>query len=187
MKFAFADPPYIGYSHYYDHPDRKKWDNPATHADLLHTLRNDYDGWAYCLYSNSLKEPQIIGAIQGDPQIRISAWVKPFASFKPGVNPGYTWEPLIFKCGRPYERGGTTIRDHLSCNIAMQKGLKGAKPMAVCFWVLKLLNFQPGDTLDDLFPGTGVMGRAVNHFCNHWSDGPDSSDQYTLKMQNRSE
>ena len=26
----------------------------------------------------------------------IAAWTKPFAVFKPPVNPAYTWEPVIF-------------------------------------------------------------------------------------------
>jgi hypothetical protein len=43
----------------------------------------------------------------------------------------------------------------------MKKGLPGAKPWRFCEWVLDGLNFQLGDTLDDLFPGTGVMGEVV--------------------------
>lgn len=53
------------------------------------------------------------------------------------------------------------VRGGLLAPITLKKGLTGAKPEAFCRWVLDLLNFQPGDTLDDLFPGTGVMGRMV--------------------------
>ena len=36
----------------------------------------------------------------------------------------------------------------------------GAKPAAVCRWIFTLLGAAPGDTLDDLFPGSGAVGRA---------------------------
>jgi hypothetical protein len=36
----------------------------------------------------------------------------------------------------------------------------GAKPAAVCRWIFGLLGAQPGDSLDDLFPGSGAVGRA---------------------------
>jgi len=36
----------------------------------------------------------------------------------------------------------------------------GAKPAAVCRWIFTLLGAAPGDMLDDLFPGSGAVGRA---------------------------
>jgi hypothetical protein len=36
----------------------------------------------------------------------------------------------------------------------------GAKPAAVCRWIFALLGAAPGDTLDDLFPGSGAVTRA---------------------------
>ncbi|MGK5559207.1 hypothetical protein ACSNOI_47180, partial [Actinomadura kijaniata] len=36
----------------------------------------------------------------------------------------------------------------------------GAKPAAFCRWVFDLLGATPGDTLDDLFPGSGAVTRA---------------------------
>ena len=36
----------------------------------------------------------------------------------------------------------------------------GAKPAAVCRWIFTLLGAAAGDTLDDLFPGSGAVGRA---------------------------
>jgi hypothetical protein len=36
----------------------------------------------------------------------------------------------------------------------------GAKPAAVCRWIFDLLGAAPGDSLDDLFPGSGAVGRA---------------------------
>ena len=36
----------------------------------------------------------------------------------------------------------------------------GTKPAAVCRWIFTLLGAAPGDSLDDLFPGSGAVGRA---------------------------
>jgi DNA modification methylase len=36
----------------------------------------------------------------------------------------------------------------------------GAKPAAFCRWVFELLGAAPGDVLEDLFPGSGAVGRA---------------------------
>jgi hypothetical protein len=43
----------------------------------------------------------------------------------------------------------------------MKQGLRGSKPGYFNDWVLDLLNYQPGDQLDDLFPGTRGMSAAV--------------------------
>jgi hypothetical protein len=43
----------------------------------------------------------------------------------------------------------------------MRKGLVGAKPLAFNLWILDLLNYQPGDELHDLFPGTNGMAEAM--------------------------
>lgn len=38
--------------------------------------------------------------------------------------------------------------------------LPGRKPIAFCAWLFRLLGMAPGDQLEDLFPGTGVISRA---------------------------
>lgn len=92
--------------------------------------------------------------------VRVAAWVKPFASFKPGVNPAYAWEPVIFRGGRKHARKDRTVRDWLSCSITLRKGLSGAKPPEFSGWVFSLLNAQAGDEMVDLFPGTGAVSCA---------------------------
>ena len=54
------------------------------------------------------------------------AWVKPFASFEPGVNPGYAWEPVIFGGVRNLGRDVPTVRDFVSAPITLKRGLVGA-------------------------------------------------------------
>jgi hypothetical protein len=89
------------------------------------------------------------------------AWVKPFAAFKPGVGVAYAWEPVIVWGGRPRTRQQPTVHDWVSASITLRKGLVGAKPEKFCHWLLEVLNVQPGDTVDDLYPGTGVMSRVL--------------------------
>ena len=74
MRFAYADPPYLGccklYEHY--HPDGRCWDDLETHALLVARLVEDYpDGWALSLSSPSLRE--ILPLTPTDA--RVEAWV----------------------------------------------------------------------------------------------------------------
>jgi len=158
-RLAYADPPYLGccglYDHY--HPDNRCWDDPETHRVLIDRLRTTYDGWALSLTSQSLATIAPMC-----PEARAAAWVKPFAAYKRNVRIAYTWEPVLFIPGRDSSTDGAPVgRDHLAQSITMRKGFTGAKPRAFCDWVLDLLGWLPGDELDDLYPGTGVMGSVV--------------------------
>lgn len=161
MKFAYADPPYYGYSKFYKglHDEAAKWDDLDTHRELISRLESEYaDGWALSMTSGNLFDVLPLCPRRA----RIAAWVKPFASFKPGVQPGYTWEPVVFVRTKPADRESFTIKDHLAESITLQRGLTGAKPHRFNQWILDLLGFTDGeDTLDDLFPGTGGMARAL--------------------------
>lgn len=159
MKFAYADPPYLGCGKLYKehHPEALDWDDLHTHARLIGRLEREYrDGWAMSLSAPSLQ--RILPICSAD--VRVGAWVKPFAVFKPNVNPAYAWEPVIFMGGRPFTREDATVRDWVAESITLKRGLTGAKPREFCRWVFSLLNAQKGDTLDDLFPGTGAVGAA---------------------------
>lgn len=161
MKFAYADPPYLGCGKYYvqHHPDALIWDQEETHRALIERLSAEYpDGWALSLSSTTLHTLLPLCP----PDVRIAAWVKPFAAFKRNVRNAYTWEPVILRGGRVSSKDGAPVtRDHLAESITLRRGLTGAKPDRFCLWVLAMLGFVPGDTVDDLFPGTGPMGRAV--------------------------
>jgi len=172
LRFAYADPPYLGCCDLYDHhhgDDGRCWDDPETHRLLIERLIDEYpDGWAL-----SLSSPSLATILPMCPaEARVAAWVKTFCAFKRGVRPAYAWEPVIFVGGRnpsrghkhaPPPKGGkqNTPKDFLAAPITLKKGLTGAKPEAFCEWVLDLLNFQPGDELVDLYPGTGIMGRVA--------------------------
>lgn len=156
MKFAYADPPYVGCASLY--PEKSEVD----HAVLIQKLTAEFpDGWALSCSTPSLR--LILPMCPGD--VRIAAWVKPFCSFKPNVNPAYAWEPVIFRGGRKRDRSELTVRDWISISITLQKGLVGAKPEPFCRWILDLLGFIFGeDSFVDLFPGTNSMGRALRQW-----------------------
>ena len=154
MKFAYADPPYLGCAkrHYGD----ATYDDPEAHRDLIQQLEMGYDAWAL-----SLHEPSLRVILPMCPEgVRVGVWVKPFASFKPGVDPAYTWEPVIFKTVRKWGRKQITVRDHVSCSITLKCGLTGAKPEQFCFWLFYLLGVSADDVFIDLFPGTGAVTQA---------------------------
>jgi hypothetical protein len=72
---------------------------------------------------------------------------------------------VLFKPGRDSSKLGAPVgRDHIAESITLRRGLTGAKPERFCRWVLDLMGYVPGDTVDDLFPGTGVMGRVIEDF-----------------------
>jgi hypothetical protein len=159
MKFAYADPPYLGLCNLYDHKHHGGgcWDHVATHASLIVRLCDEFsDGWVLSLHTPSLRK--ILNLCPDD--VRVGAWVKPFASFKPGVNPAYAWEPVIFRGGRKRERDDLTVRDWVSCNITLQRGFTGAKPDQFCFWLFELMGAEVTDDFTDIFHGSGAVSRA---------------------------
>jgi hypothetical protein len=160
MKFAYADPPYPGQAkkHYKDHKD---YGGEVDHKELIEQLCRDYpDGWA--LSTNSVSLKMLLPLCPDD--IRVMAWVKPFCSFKPNVNPAYAWEPVIVRGGRKRGREKPTVRDFVSVNITLKKGLSGAKPKDFCFWLFEVLGAKEGDEIDDLFPGTGIVSECWEEF-----------------------
>ena len=155
MKVAYADPPYIGCANLY--PEKQEVD----HAELINRLCIDYDSWALSASSPSLKT--ILNLCPAGT--RVAAWVKPFAIFKPNVNPAYAWEPVIFRIKEQrLNRKDKTIRDWVRANITLKKGVVGAKPPEFCFWLFDLLQLQPEDEFYDLYPGTGIVMKCYEQW-----------------------
>jgi len=169
LRLAYADPPYLGCCKLYDHQhgdggpmpwDGMCWDNLLPHLLLLKHLSENYDGWAYSSTSTSLT--RLIPATHDLSDYRVAAWVKPFAAFKRNVRIAYTWEPVLFKPGRDSSKLGAPVgRDHLAESITLRKGFTGTKPVKFCRWVLDLMGYVEGDTVDDLFPGLNPMADAL--------------------------
>ncbi len=158
MKIAYADPPYVGQAKRHYNEDE------IDHVQLIGRLIRDYpDGWALSCSSPSLQ--YLLARCPDD--VRIAAWVKPFASFKPNVNPAYAWEPVVFRGGRkPRSRDEPTVRDWVSANITMKRGLAGVKPDIFSFWLFELIGLRRDDEFVDLYPGSGAVTKAWEHGCS---------------------
>lgn len=165
MRMGYADPPYFGCCALYGHEhgtDGWCWDAISTHGRLIDRLVDEFpDGWAL-----SCSTPSLRHLLALCPETaRVAAWVKPFAVFKPNVNPAYAWEPVIWCGGRQKRsREEPTTRDWVSAEITLKKGLTGAKPAAFCWWLFDLLGLHPDDDIVDLFPGTGIVGTTWDQF-----------------------
>ena len=183
MRFAIADPPYIGQSkkHYAHHPD---YAGEVDHAALIARLVAEFpDGWALCCSSPSLRY-----LLPLCPEsVRVMAWVKPFAFWKPGIRVGYCWEPVIVHGGRPRPKNRGTVRDYIAANayqnrqqsLVIEKAngtaVPGRKPEAFCFWLFEVLGMERGDELADLFPGSGAVTQAWERYQRQFV-GASSSD-----------
>lgn len=158
MRFVYADPPYLGCAvkHYGDrHEEAAVYDTLEGHAALIERLLPE-ECWALSMTSGNLR-----ALLPLCPETaRVTAWVKPFASFKPGVNPAYAWEPIVVNGGRRLGRDVPTVRDWVSAPITLRRGLTGVKPEAVCFWLFEFMGMAPDDELVDLFPGSGAVSAA---------------------------
>jgi hypothetical protein len=157
-RIGYADPPYPGNAlkRYGDHPD---YAGEVDHYKLLKRLDHDYDGWV--LHTSSTALPAIL-RIADDLGLsyRTMAWVKPFCAFKRNVSVAYAWEPvLVHPVRKPVVTKRVVMRDWLAESIVMRKGLTGIKPEAVCRWLFEMLGALPQDEFDDIFPGSGQVGR----------------------------
>jgi hypothetical protein len=156
LRLAYADPPYPGNAHLYrGHPD---YAGEVDHATLIARLAA-YDGWA--LSTSAAALPSVLALCP--PDVRIAAWhrgPRVASSWQPLA----AWEPVIYIPGRPVDPIRGARSDSLVHGVAAMTTLSGrvvgTKPAAVCRWIFDLLGAAPGDTLDDLFPGSGAVTRA---------------------------
>lgn len=177
MKFAYADPPYLGRGEYYKahHADALTWNDPETHRALINRLQAEYpDGWVMSLSERSL------GTIlpMCPKEARVVAWITDRPRFAGKAVPVRKhFEPLIFCGGRPYADTGNRAADFIvtkqerlpagqpryamvKSDIRAGRTFLGRKPVAFSLWLLDLLGWKPGDKIDDLFPGSGAVQAA---------------------------
>jgi hypothetical protein len=161
LRLAYADPPYPGKAWMYrGHPD---YAGEVDHAALIRRL-GLYDGWALSTSATAL--PAVLALCP--PGVRVAAWHR---GERPARSrwPLNAWEPVIYRGGRPADPSRpdalqTRRVDSLVCGVSalttLPTRVTGTKPAAFCRWVFDLLGAAPGDTLDDLFPGSGAVTRA---------------------------
>ena len=157
MRFAYADPPYYGMgAKMYGYPE---WDDKGRHLELLASLRDEYpDGWALSCNPRDLQ-----WVLPDCPEdTRVCAWVKTYHQVRP-TSVQYAWEPVLLNGGRKVLGRNPLVRDWYSAPATPPQrkdiNLPGTKPAAFCRWILDLLGFDTEhDQIDDLFPGSGIMG-----------------------------
>ena len=155
-RLAYADPPYPGLARKY-YQDEPSFAGEVDHKRLLKQLAT-YDGWALSTSARSLRD---ILPMCPD-EARVCAWVKPIGASPRTLGIHSTWEPLIVVPSRRQRPG---VRDWLSAQPARFGGeLMGRKPSKFCAWLFRCLGAAPGDDLDDLFPGTGIVSAAWREF-----------------------
>ncbi|MFG1856800.1 hypothetical protein ACGFJT_33540 [Actinomadura geliboluensis] len=176
LRLAYADPPYPGNSRLYrGHPD---YAGEVDHAALIAQLVT-FDGWA--LSTSAAALPAVLALCP--PGVRVAAWhrgERPTASRWP-LN---AWEPVIYVQGRSADASrlsptdATRRVDSLVHGVAPMTTLPGrvigAKPAAFCRWIFDLLGAAPGDTLADLFPGSGAVTRAWAAYTGQPDPSPEA-------------
>jgi hypothetical protein len=157
LRLAYADPPYPGNSRLYR--GHRDYAGEVDHGELIARLA-DYDGWA--LSTSAAALPAVLSLCP--PGVRVAAWHRGERP-TPSRWPLNAWEPVIYTGGRQHPSAGSARRvDSFVHGVAAMTTLPGrvigVKPAAFCRWVFDLLGAATGDTLDDLFPGSGAVTRA---------------------------
>jgi len=152
LRFAYTDPPYPGTaSKFYRH--EKNYRGEVDHESLIRRL-STYDGWALSTSARALRD--LLPLCPAG--VRLCAWIKlggvPPATYGLHNN----WEAVIVLQGRRLRPGRSDV---LKMHPARFGGtLPGRKPQAFCAWLFDAMGMLPGDTLDDLYPGTGIVGKS---------------------------
>ncbi len=155
LRLAYADPPYPGMAKLYvDHPD---YAGEVDHAELVGRLEQ-YDGWALSTAASTLQEVLAVCP----PDVRIGSWH--VTNTKHPGNLGswwWSWEAVIFKPARaPAVVTRDVLMSHTERGFIGDPKIKGQKPPVFSRWMFSLLGARPGDTLDDMFPGSGGVAIA---------------------------
>lgn len=151
-RVAYADPPYPGTARKY-YGDEPTYAGEVDHVALLERLRG-FDGWAL---STSAKALRVLLPLCPE-NARVCVWVKPHGVSSKTRGLHNAWEPIIVVPARTVRPG---VPDYLSALPARRGGeLPGRKPQKFCARLFQWLGMRPGDELDDLFPGTGIVTRA---------------------------
>lgn len=195
LHLAIADPPYLGRADrwYGDgrgsgrtnagtgrngrkpdhHTHAARWDDIATHHDLIRTMEANFDGWALAAAADRVHELMAVAPRQA----HLCVWVRPNAMPGGGrvIN---KWEPVIVRVHdtRRNRRAGMQVSDVLVAPTH-RSGFLGSKPEAWTRWVLNLLGATAEDDVTDLFPGSGSVTEAVRFAMqsNSLLDGGDSA------------
>jgi hypothetical protein len=156
MRFAYADPPYLGMGEsMFGYPE---WDDEQRHVELVAELCSDFpDGWALSCNPRDLR--WLLPVCPDD--VRVCSWTKSYARIRP-TSVQFMWEPLLLHGGRQVKGRRPIVRDWYCSRANQERGIAGSKPAGFCRWVLDVLGFDADqDELIDLFPGSQIMSAVA--------------------------
>lgn len=162
LRLAYGDPPYPGLArrYYGNEPD---FGGEVDHAELLSRLQG-FDGWALSTSTEAL--PMVLSLLAGVDGFRVAAWFRGPRSVR-SARPLSAWEPVIYMPARRVVSSSPAV-DALVYGAKPRttepRRVVGQKPAAFAFWLFGLMGARRGDSLDDLFPGSGTIGRAWSVF-----------------------
>lgn len=155
-RLGYADPPFPGLARRY-YRNEATFGGEVDHRRLLEELAT-FDGWALSTSAKALRDVLPLCP----PEARVCAWVKPNGVPRSNRGISNVWEPLIVV---PARRRPPGVPDFLRAKPARGGGtLMGRKPIAFCAWLFALLGAGRNDSIEDLFPGTGIVGRCWEEF-----------------------
>jgi hypothetical protein len=163
VRFAYADPPYVGQAkrHYGSHRD---FGGEVDHAELIARLMDEFDGWAL---SASMKSLRVLMEMC-PADVLVLSWVKPMAP-PMGDNRIYSWEPVILHGGRnPALATRTSLvasPPQFTFRAKPPGHVIGEKPEAFSFWLFQCAGLTPDDEFHDLFPGSCAVTEAWGNWC----------------------
>jgi hypothetical protein len=153
-RFAYADPPYPGKAGYYAEAEE------VDLFELIRQLEGEYpDGWALSTSAAALRE--VLPMCPAST--RVCVWRR---RTRPGRSKRAlsAWEPLLVVGGRELQaerpQEVLDVLDYRGRYDAFPGAMVGMKPPEFAVWMFSQLGAEPGDQLDDLFPGSGAISRA---------------------------
>lgn len=157
LRLAYADPPYPGCAKKY-YGKEATYAGEVDHAALLSRLAT-YDGWALSTSREALRWLLPMCPPEAIP----CPWIKSKGTQK-SRGPANTHEYVIVVPGRWRLPGP---RDSFYGGSPRQEGhyLMGRKSIRFCNWIFQLMGASPWDLLDDLYPGTGIVGKCWKEWC----------------------
>ena len=186
MKFAIADPPYLGRAKiWYGQKMRKSqkgikfggtskvnykpadfnenaeiWDNIKTHKNLIEKLENEYDGFALCMAHDNLQK--LLPFCK--PNIKIMIWHKWSIPSRSRIQNRF--EPVLIRIPKSLKGAvkGQTMPDVLTWQMRTKSDFAGAKPKEWTYWVLDAMGVDKDDEIEDLFIGSGAVTQAINDY-----------------------
>lgn len=159
-RLAYADPPYPGTAaRYYRH--HRDYAGEVDHQALVARLAAGYDGWA--LSTSAAALPAVLPMCPEGA--RVACWIRGARPNRQARRPVNAWEPVIYMPARPAPDPPLDVLIHASRpRTTDPHRVIGAKPALFARWVFELIAAAPGDTLDDLYPGSGGIARAWHDY-----------------------